>query len=206
MKAIMLSVRPDRVVKLLNGELLADVRKLFSKDFVGWVYIYCTNGDYLVLTTDQDEECRNYYYEHFAIYEKSKWSEKRVKLVFGKYYNGKVVARFWCDRVEEIIGCLDPLSGDYFVSNKKELISKSCLTEYELENYLDLFHMCVYTKVVGYAIPITKLEIFDRPKELEDFNKKIIKGGWDLGVDITHNRGIPLTKAPQNYCYIEVEE
>ena len=56
-----------------------------------------------------------------------------------------------------------------------------------------------------YAIHISKLEIFDRPKELSEFvkcdNNHIRIGNCFIGFG-----GIPrLTKAPQNYCYVEGE-
>ena len=42
MKAIMLSVHPEWVAKILNGEKTIEIRKSVPKDFKGWVYIYET--------------------------------------------------------------------------------------------------------------------------------------------------------------------
>lgn len=43
-KAILLSIRPEWVAKILNGEKTIEVRKQFPKDYRGWVYIYCTSA------------------------------------------------------------------------------------------------------------------------------------------------------------------
>ena len=80
-------------------------------------------------------------------------------------------------------------------------IRPACLTASEWCNYLE--------ENVGYAWHIDNLEIFDKPKELNEFYKvghyediddyftdeKQINGKWC----------IPLTKAPQSWCYVEVE-
>lgn len=42
MKAILISIRPQWVAKILNREKTIEIRKRFPKDYVGWVYIYCT--------------------------------------------------------------------------------------------------------------------------------------------------------------------
>ena len=42
MKSILLSIKPEWLAKILNGEKTIEVRKLFPKDYVGWVYLYCS--------------------------------------------------------------------------------------------------------------------------------------------------------------------
>ena len=44
MKAILMSIRPQWVAKILNKEKTLEIRKHFPKDYVGWVYVYCTKG------------------------------------------------------------------------------------------------------------------------------------------------------------------
>ena len=41
MKAILMVIRPEWFIKILTGEKTIEVRKLFPKDYVGWVYLYC---------------------------------------------------------------------------------------------------------------------------------------------------------------------
>jgi len=164
MKTIMISIRPKWVAKILNGEKTIEIRKKFPKDYVGWVYIYNTK-------TTKDGVLKLAYIgnklEFVLSYDKT------------SKYQGKVVARFWCDKVEEI----KPSNLDNFVKD-------SCLTTQELENYLWSNICC------GYAIHITKLEIFNKPREISEFEKEI---GRDENV-ITYGR---LTCAPQSWCYVE---
>ena len=96
-----------------------------------------------------------------------------------------------CDfEVEEIV--CDGYAYLPLNSNPAELETKGCLTEQELENY--------FTKkygLVGYAIHIKNLHIFDKPRELSDFNK-IIETTYGEEPDAT------ITRAPQNMmrcCY-----
>ena len=111
------------------------------------------------------------------------------------WLNGKVVAKFTLNKVEEIVR----YDGDFYTPTyeENEVCQNACLSQEEMHRYLA-------NKKTGYAWHIDNLEIFDEPKELSEFYKKIIKGGWDLGVDIKYDRGIPLTKAPQSWCYVEV--
>ena len=100
--------------------------------------------------------------------------------------NGKIVAE--CDfEVEEIV--CDGYAYLPLNSNPAELETKGCLTEQELENY--------FTKkygLVGYAIHIKNLHIFDTPKELSDYYK------FD-GIYNDINNWKTIDKAPQNMMY-----
>ena len=100
--------------------------------------------------------------------------------------NGKIVAE--CDfEVEEIV--CDGYAYLPLNSNPAELETKGCLTEQELENY--------FTKkygLVGYAIHIKNLHIFDTPKELNDYYK------FD-GIYNDINNWKTIDKAPQNMMY-----
>ena len=50
MKAILLSIKPEWIAKILNGKKTVEVRKKFPKDYVGWVYLYCSkNGKDLII-------------------------------------------------------------------------------------------------------------------------------------------------------------
>lgn len=182
MKAsLLLSIRPKWVAKILNGEKTIEVRKQFPKDYVGWVYIYCTKDN----SKENDGNVIGRVYP----------MDIALKVIIGK---GKVVARFWCDKVEKIevdtyrTDDTYMFGHDYYTSlmNEDELLIKSCLMG--LESYLKGCN--------GYAIHISKLEtydkfanlkIFDKPLELTDFYRR--KQGLGL---------VKLTKAPQNYCYV----
>lgn len=171
MKAILMSIRPRHNENILNGIKTLEIRKKFPIDYVGWVYIYCTK--------DQKEEL--WWYdgtEDFRLYKKGIANEKDIGW---HLQNGKVIARFWCDKVEEI----NPSNLDNFAKD-------SCLTTQELENYLWSNICC------GYAIHITKLEIFDEPKEISEFSIKVFPHRKDNLMTRY------LTRAPQSWQFIEI--
>ena len=183
MKSILMSIKPQYVAKILNGEKTIEVRKRFPLNYRGWVYIYCTKGNHNLV--------KPRFYEHHLLFTKGALNETKEKSK-----NGKVVARFYCDNVGKIKYQKEE-------TEDSKLFNKlTCLSNEELDDYLH--------KKNGYAIHISQLEIFDKPKELsefykighyEDFNdyftdEKRINGKWC----------IPLTKAPQSMMYIEVEE
>lgn len=213
---LVLSFRESR--DLLNGDLSVLVRKKFPSDYVGWVYIYVAKGGETLwrhnnlctfgkLSKDVEKQ--------FCAYGKN-WRELDDKLfdflykngirvgisrgVDATLLNGKVVARFWCDKVEEIKINFDfeTLSFSTDTMNEEEILEKSCLSGDELGNYL-LRHGSLKG---GYAIHSANLEIFGEPKEISEFVPYNIKQD--------HYKPFPtcdfrLTHAPRNgYCYIEV--
>lgn len=208
MKSIMISIKPKWCAKIMNGEKTIEIRKKFPKDYVGWVYIYCTKGGLnLIYEQDYNEE-------------KQTWEKPKYYLVdYGDKYslNGKVVARFWCGKVDDYVngrkwswknGC--PMWG---ACNDYEYILKdTCLTEDELYDYCE--------DLAFSAIHISDLEIFDKPKELSEFKRiKIQKGCLDCPaygrrcsqldyIEVKKGKclvPIKLTKAPQSMCYIDIE-
>ena len=187
MKSILLSIKPQWVEKILNEKKTIEVRKQFPKNYVGWVYIYCTKD------------------------------KKYANLINrGGFLTGMVVARFWCDKVEEILNYGLARRSE---SMMKELLEKSCLTMNELNEYAP--HKEYKENDFIYAIHISKLEIFDKPKELSDFKsicQKFEKDtvhyscigckycNYDLPYPATRSSCLKkITRAPQNYCYIEGE-
>lgn len=192
MKSILLSIKPEWVAKILNGEKTIEVRKKFPKEYVGWVYIYCTKG--------KPNLWLPYEYDCFKLDELSQpyLSDKPI-IDYDYKMNGKVVARFWCDKVEEIKPEI------WTPKLEQEILKGSCLTENALFKYV--------SKNNGeqdnpfFAIHISKLEIFDKPKELGEFKsyKKNIVNTKINGMVFETELDNSLIKAPQNYCYIEGE-
>lgn len=207
-RAILMSIKPKWIAKILNGEKTIEVRKKFPKDYRGWVYIYCTRDNrQLVKPKDYDK--------HLL------FTKGAVDYSNEHSLNGKVVARFWCDKVEEIHNCEEPYTYDQWwftyytntLEDENDLLIASRLYYEELHGYLK--------GKKGYAIHISKLEIFDKPKELSEFmpikwNKCNVKdknglyqchkcpfGGnwWEHGGECRYG---PLTKSPQSWQYIEI--
>ena len=178
MKSILISTRPQWVAKILNGEKTIEVRKRFPTNYVGWVYIYCTKD------------------------------KKYANLINrGGFLTGMVVARFWCDKVEEIVYSEEDCEWKTKSLCFEELLNKSLTHDYLLEYLGDNG---------GYAIHITKLEIFDKPKNISEF-EHLVKYTCNTCPYFTISNGIvgntmysiceelkPLTCAPQSYCYIEI--
>ena len=169
MKAIMISIKPKWVAKILNGEKTIEIRKTMPKcDLPIDVYIYCTKSDI--------KGAR----ENFTF--------EQLKLL------GKVVAKFTLNKVEELVKA---------ERVNIEILNRSCLEAYEFFEYL--LNKKSVDKIMGYAWHIDNLIIFDKPKELSEFNhwtdKKI--QWYSIGEKVKVM--VSLTNAPQNYCYVKVE-
>lgn len=187
-KAILISIKPKYVAKILNGEKTIEVRKnkalasaiqkLIDENGFVEFYVYCTKSSLKV---------------------SGKHGYKKEFVVCGNVVNGKVAFKFRCYKVEEIswqIGVYE-LEQQWF----SDFLDKCCLGFVELKNYLN--------KKNGYAIHINDLEIFDKPKELNEFYKvghyEDISDYFTDEKQINSKWCIPLKKAPQNFCYMEVE-
>ena len=125
--------------------------------------------------------------------------------------NGKVVARFWFDEYTEFER----------LRNNPEINKMGCITLDEIISYGE------FRKTL-YAWHIKKLEIFDTPKELKEFNKHTCRYCGDENmclyrgmcystiIDYNQDGSInvkscgekekELTKAPQSWCYVEVKD
>lgn len=156
MKSLLIAIKPKWCAKIMNGEKTIEVRKnkalasaiqkLIDKNGYADIYVYCSKDKKHKLEyCDINNGC---------------WCANDG----GDYYNGKVVFKFRCYKVEEI-----ELNKNHFVNEQystdeldyEELLEQSCLTYKELDDYLQC--------EIGYAIHISDLEIFDKPKELSEF-------------------------------------
>ena len=180
MKAILISIRSQPLAKILNGKKTIELRKKFPSDFRGWVYCYCALGHYSL-----HKGAFGRYYVCFY-----------KELGYSSALNGKVVCRFWVDNVEETL----TINWDTKTATLDEfdLSVKSCVSIKDLNN---IFSDCK-------AIHISKLEIFDKPKELGEFyyfKKRLIDCGMDCPPYFDEVK-TQVRKAPQSWQYIEVDE
>ena len=192
MKAIMISIKPKWAAKILNGEKTIEIRKTMPKcDLPIDVYIYCTKEDSLSLlktypkdtyVCEQEFKCNDFPY-----------------LCSGYEGKGKVVAKFTLNKVEEITPQM------WTPKIEHEILEKSCLKKNELFDYV-CSHEGTEDKPF-YAWHISNLEIFNKPKELREFRyyKRFDCYNADFDYRTIEYRKISLTKAPQNYMFIEVE-
>lgn len=180
MKAILMSIQPKWVAKILNGEKTIEIRKRFPKDYRGWVYIYCTKAK-----TAKDNLLELDVYDDEIKYKLERYCNVEDYDAACDMLNRKVVARFYCDHIET------------FYAIDKGLCKLSCLLPHEINNYLQ--------SKEGYAIYIWQLEIFNKPKELSEFKRYCVnKECTGCGCDYCDKNY--LTKAPQSWQYVEVEE
>lgn len=204
-KQIMISIRPEHAVNILNGKKTLELRKSVPKDFIGWVNVYVSKAgkrrfrvmhqvffsDYLFKTQKGDYKCDC----NFEL-----WNDKNIENPKERELNGKVVARFWFDETYYIKQAVnvygDELNQISIYDNKsygwkapkeqQEILKQLCLTEQEVLDYV---------KGKGAnAWNIKQLEMFDKPLELKNFYK--------LSVGKVESAYIQLDKAPQSWRYV----
>lgn len=186
MIAIMIPIKPYWYAKILNGEkgievrknkaLARAVQKLIDTQEYAPILGYCTKAQLKV---------------------NGKYGYKKELVVNGNIVNGKVPALLICRKVDE---------WDIWQDDLDEKLKLACLSIKEFDDYSK--------GQVAYAIHISDLEIFDKPKELSDFktlrncNKCFAKDDEFecFNIEPYCPTKKPLTKAPQNYCYVEVGE
>ena len=199
MKAILISIHPQWVALILNFIKKDEIRKgtaigkainrLIKEQGVAPMLIYCTKGKWGLYDN------RSHITSASDIFFIDRLGYDKPPLL-----NGKVVARFNAT-AEEII--CRPICGEWECYTKtqgySEIAKASCLKNKDIVHYLKGKN--------GTSIHINDLEIFDKPKELSEFAIKNCKtciandGTCHLKNECA---GLPLIKAPQSWCYVEV--
>lgn len=211
MKKILLSIRPEHVVNILNGKKTIEIRKYIPKCKLPCeVYVYCCKSPQTLLEVIDVGENIMYDYCNDTgkkIFVKNdKYWFVNIKCVDGKIRNvvldlcGKVVAKFTLKYVDEYEAefcdddCYESIK---LVDRDEEDITEYYITSNEEKNPSDNIlckDSCLtfdeIKKHVGigintfYAWHIDDLVIFDKPKELSKYSVK---------------------RAPQKYCYVKGE-
>ena len=220
MKAIMISDHAKWCALMMNGDKTVEVRKenvgkavqkLIDEQGFADIYVYCSKNEYLYRTNKG----------YFAS-KKPLAVGKGTDYTFAYSDEGKVLFKFRCYKVEEI-----EFFDEYLIPNGYEdydgewvdtsiternvhdidnrTLQKTCLTYEELQNYLGDKN--------GYAIHISDLVIFDKPKELSEFRPSYqgkcltskCKYCDEYGYCEVECKDERLTKAPQSYMFIEAE-
>ena len=159
MKAILISIKPQHLVNILNGKKTIEIRKnkalanaiekLIQEESYATIYVYCSKDNHQLVKPKD--------YDKYLLFTKGAVDYSREHTL-----NGKVVCSFKCYKVEEIS------------FDDKEVQRKACLTEDELFDYLFVNEPYHEDMKKGYAIYINDLKIFDTPKELGDFEHEIM--------------------------------
>lgn len=231
-KAILISIKPGWVEKILNGEKIIEIRKSMPKcDLPIDVYIYCCkskDGSLNYFGGDK-YDTRDYYFMH---YDNDNWA-----VGLGEEFNnlcGKVVAKFTLNKVDKL-SMLDGyrnhgvnwLNDKHIEDDELDiLLEKICINFNELEQYLEPGEFEKLDYGIGWLWYIDNLQIFDKPMELTDF----YKNNWEylseqycenhncrfahensvLGDDgycpINECPRLRVNKPPQSWQYVFVEE
>lgn len=121
-------------------------------------------------------------------------------------WNGKVVARFWFDEYDKLEWDENlEISSTSLTHN--QLLEQSCVDYYYLNNNFSDEDANIW----GYAWYIKQLEIFDEPKELNEFYKTTTWLSKEKIVSLIKNNDFRLPvsrikKAPQKYVWVYVED
>ena len=188
-KAVLISIRPEWVSRILGGEKTLEVRKTRPKLEAPFkCYIYCTKG-------------------------RKPWVLDGFP---GIRQDGNVVAEFTCEKIDIIWRRGIPQNFDYCYLSLNEWgnddieteirdIRESCIPKEKLNAYAG-------KAPVLYAWHISNLEIYDTPKELPQFRKCCGTQDCDkcqfwentgeyAGCLTSEERR--LNRPPQSWCYVE---
>lgn len=181
-KAVLISIRPEWVEKILAGEKTLEVRKNRPRlELPFKCYIYETQGR-----------------------TETPWIDEDGHTIFKG--RGQVIGEFVCDKITWLthIGFsglpgirLAAMKNGYTIDDSFDF-PKSCLTTPKIEKYLG--------GKDGYAWHISKLEIYDTPKKLSKFSRPfeicIGKVCDEYGCAYCENGG-HIKRPPPSWCYVE---
>lgn len=204
MKAVLISIKPKWCEEIARGKKTIEVRKSRPKLETPFkCLIYCTNDKRRYLRK-LGTSCR----EIFITESKDILGRTdKVKSIIGDTttfwekggYNGKVIGEFVCDRIDEYdydqafdesMGCFIDKYGYDITSQELE---QTCLSYEELEKYGNTDRL--------YGWHITDLKIYDKPKELGEF--EFPKDNIYLSYRKRNQYFKGITRPPQSWCYVE---
>lgn len=159
MKSILISIRPEWVAKILNGEKTIEIRKTAPKcDLPIDVYIYCT----------KEMDLFKFSWGHNTWYEPFKSIKDicadQLHALESDNLNGKVVAKFTLKKIDCLR--LGWERNPYFSG----IGSATCLSVEETKEYLN--------GKIGYLWHISDLEIFDAPIPLAALGAESAPQSW----------------------------
>ena len=180
-KAVLISIQPGWVERILDGEKTLEVRKTNPKLAPPFkCYIYCTKGTDAAdkLWVLREKIRKDYYGLAAACADLEKQPENH------SLGNGKVVAEFVCDQIAPIVPAMEPY-GIYDVDD--DFVAQTCLANGALWDY--------GKGATLYGWHVSKLKVYDTPKQLSGF----------MGLRETKFGYAPaeIKRPPQSWCYVE---
>lgn len=190
MKSVLISIQPKWCIQIAAGEKTIEVRKKCPKLETPFkVYIYCTKSKPILGRCLNDNSLKETIETDFDIYNRDTLFRA----------NGRVIGEFVCNKVsvfgyDEHIGYPTPqYEGDpsfcdcgegYWITCGE--LEKVCLSHDELMEYGN--------KKTLYGWEISKLVIYDKPKQL---NRFILANTQHFCL---------VERPPQSWCYVEETE
>lgn len=124
--------------------------------------------------------------------------------------NGMVIGEFVCDRIICSQAYFDERGKNHLTNVFEEDIKRTCLTEYDLWNYMAGKAVKANQMYDGYLWHISNLKIYDKPKELSEFkrwnrteeNSPCANTKW-LFRDCKECAFCNIKRQPQSWCYVE---
>lgn len=227
MKSILISIQPQWVEKILNGEKTIEIRKTMPKcELPCKVYIYMTKKRNFFMANRKGEEI---WFGDGLRYDKTEIVKFPKCDVQYWHLLGKVVAEFTLNKITthlyNFIDCEEQESYNFLVEDVKNAGFNT-----NLEGLLDFdeFVENYGKRKPLYAWHIDDLKIYDKPKELSEFRKDLDcddypcnKGGKNsdceycyydysegcqaCGIDFDGEHCIykAIKRPPQSWCYVE---
>lgn len=202
MKSVLISIRPEWVEKIVNGEKTIEVRKSAPKEVPFKAYVYVTKDKpYLYC----DMPIKEFYLDNGGY----KGGEcNGIKLC-----NGKVIGEFICNEVEEFHEWeLSPQGkfADFERERLENFLTAACLSEEEVVRYRE--NLPYFKPLYGWHI--SDLKIYDKPKELSKYYRPCSYSGICYSCNRFRPNGTlndkpndfcdeEITRPPQSYMYVE---
>lgn len=194
MKVVLISIQPKWVEKIASGKKTIEVRKTKPKLETPFkVYIYATwNGNNKEILVKQDGLL---------------FCEDWRKASGLQRASGKVIGEFVCDSIICSQAYFDERGKNHLTNVFEEDIKRTCLTEYDLWNYIAGEAVKANQMYDGYLWHISDLKIYDEPKELSEFEKPC-NFKWECSLCERYDRREykcykAIKRPPQSWCYVE---
>lgn len=189
-KAVLISIRPEWVEKILSGEKTLEVRKTRPKLETPFkCYIYCTNTRPFLVWGDVFRGDWFTEFTHLSGYSRAEADE--IWIVF----NGHVAGEFVCDRIDTVNPENEPY-GIYDVDD--DFVAKTGLANGALWDY--------GKGATLYGWHISDLKVYERPHKLDEFERPYDCDGcnakWATECNECHAEN-KLKRPPQSWCYVE---
>ena len=178
-KAVLISIRPKWCELIASGQKTVEVRKTKpNANLPLKCYIYCTKPSFP--------------HEDYLVFDAG---ANKVKAFYG---GGKIIGEFVCHNIFPLSFYASDAS--YFDTEPPMVVPMTCLTDKEIAEYLG-------NGKTGYGWQISDLVIYDKPKELSEFqrhcNHKEDCGTCKRWDSKKFDCISGITRPPQSWCYVE---